>query len=166
MIRNVIVISTIVLFASTLIFAQREPLEPRTDVPFWVDHWSRPPVNVYGPQEADFYGNMQVIQFPLNNYEDPSNSAALDSNAQWLKDHPNVRFYVSGYASTQGDWLYNLGLSQRRADWVKQALVSRGVDENRIKVSSGWGELYPDCAQDDEACWTRNQVVRFIYSPE
>ena len=166
MTRNLILVSMIILFATNVIFAQREPLTPRTDVPFWVDHWSRSPVAVFGPQEEDFYRNMQVILFPWNDHEDPSNAGALDSNAQWLKDHPNVRFYVSGYASSRGDWLHNLSLSQRRADWVKQALMSRGIDESRIKVSSGWGELYPDCPENDDACWSKNQVVRFIYSPE
>ena len=164
--RNAILLATIILLATDVIFAQREPLTPRTDVPFWVDHWSRSPAAVFGPQEEDFYRNMQVILFPWNDHEDPSNTGALDTNAQWLKDHPNVRFYVSGYASSRGDWLHNLSLSQRRADWVKQALMSRGIDESRIKVSSGWGELYPDCPENDDACWSKNQVVRFIYSPE
>jgi len=166
MTRNLILVSMIILFGTNVIFAQREPLLPRTDAPFWVDRFSRSPVIVFGPEEEDFYRNVQVILFPWNDHEDPSNASALDSNAQWLKDHPNVRFYISGYASTRGDWLYNLNLSQRRADWVKQALVSRGIDQSRIKMSSGWGEIYPQCAETDDECWAKNRVVRLIYSPE
>jgi outer membrane protein OmpA-like peptidoglycan-associated protein len=44
-----------------------------------------------------------------------------------------------GYSSSRGELIYNLVLSQRRADWVKQALVSGGIAENRIVAAVGWG---------------------------
>ena len=128
--RHVFLISAIVLLTSPVICAQTDLNGPTRDVSFWVNHWSRPPVIVFGPQEETFYQNMQTILFPYNDHDEPSNASALDSNVQWLKDHPNVRFYVDGYASSRGDWLYNLRLSQRRADWVKQTLVSRGIAES------------------------------------
>jgi len=155
----------VLLLASTAAFAQSGSAEPKTDVAYWVDHWSRPPVTVFGPEEEAFYQNMQVVLFPYNDHDDPSNPDALESNVRWLKDHPNVRFYVDGYASSRGDWLYNLGLSQRRAEWVKQALLSRGIAENRIKVSAGWGESYPVCPETNDECWSKNRLVRLVYSP-
>ena len=164
--RNMILISAIVLLTSPVMFAQTERGGPRSDAAFWVDHWSRPPVIVFGPEEEAFYQNMQVILFPYNDHDEPSNPSALDSNVQWLKDHPNVRFYVDGYASSRGDWLYNLSLSQRRADWIKQTLVNRGIAESRIKVTAGWGELYPVCPETGDECWSKNRLVRFVYSPE
>jgi peptidoglycan-associated lipoprotein len=159
-------ISAITLFAGTAAFAQTRSDSSLTSVAFWVDHWSRSPVILFGPEEEDFYKNLQVILFPYNDHDDPSNPNALDSSIQWLKDHPKVRFYVDGYASSRGDWLYNLRLSQRRADWVKQALVSRGIDESRIKVTAGWGELYPVCPESNDDCWSKNRLVRFVYSPD
>ena len=164
--RRVLLLSAIVLLSSPVIFAQTEPGGPKTDVAFWVDHWSRPPVILFGAEEEAFYQNMQVILFPWNDHDEPSNQSALDSNVQWLKDHPNVRFYVDGYASSRGDWIYNLGLSQRRANWVKQVLVGRGIAESRIKVTAGWGELYPVCPERTDDCWARNKRVRFRYSPQ
>ena len=164
--RLILHISTSVLFAGTALLAQTGSESSLTDVAFWVDHWSRPPVILFGSEEEDFYKNMQVILFPYNDHDDPSNPSALDSSVQWLKDHPNVRFCVDGYASSRGDWLYNLRLSQRRADWVKQALVSRGIDESRIKVTAGWGELYPVCPESNDDCWSKNRLVRIVYSPD
>ena len=166
MIRHMLLISVITVLATPALFAQTEPGGPKTDAAFWVDHWSKPPVIVFGPEEETFYKNMQVVLFPYNDHDEPSNLSALDSNAQWLKDHPNVRFYVDGYASSRGDWLYNLRLSQRRADWVKQAMMSRGIAESRIKVTAGWGELYPVCPETTDECWSKNRLVRFVYSPE
>lgn len=163
--RHAFLFPAIVLLSSPAMFAQTETGGPNRDAAFWVDHWSRPPVIVFGPQEETFYQNMQVIMFPWNDHDEPSNPTALDSNAQWLKDHPDVRFYVDGYASSRGDWLYNLHLSQRRAEWVKQQLVSRGVAESRIKVAAGWGELYPVCPETNDECWTKNRLVRLVYAP-
>lgn len=163
--RHIFLLSIVLLLAGTRVFAQAGSSEPKADVAFWIDHWSRPPVIVFGPEEEAFYQNMQIILFPYDNHDDPTNPNALESNVQWLKDHPNVRFYIDGYASSRGDWLYNLALSQRRADWVKQLLVSRGIAEGRVKVSAGWGELYPVCPETNDECWSKNKVVRFVYSP-
>lgn len=132
---------------------------------FWVNFWAQPRVMLYGPEEEEFYKNMQSVMFPWDVYSAPSNPGVLDANAQWLKDHPNINFYVQGYASTRGEIVYNLALSQRRADWVKQALVSRGVPENRIVMAVGWGQLYPVCLERDDPCWLRNKIVRFDYVP-
>ena len=74
------------------------------------------------------------MTFARNEYDKCLNPNALDDDARWLTEHPNVRFYIDGYASTRGDQTYNLILSQRRADWVKQSLVSRGVPEDRIRL--------------------------------
>jgi peptidoglycan-associated lipoprotein len=136
-----------------------------TNAAHWVAYWSKPPVVLFGPEEDAFIKNMQIVYFPWNDHDEPSNQEALDNNAQWLKDHPNVRFYVDGYASSRGDFIYNLALSQKRADWVKQALISRGIDESRIKVAAGWGESYPVCPDANDECWTKNRLVRFEYSP-
>lgn len=163
--RNIFLLCIVLVLAATAAFAQGRSAEPQTDVAFWVNHWSRPPVIVFGTEEEAFYQNMQVVLFPYDNDDDPTNPSALESNVQWLKDHPNVRFYIAGYASSRGDWLYNLNLSQRRADWVQEALVKRGIAESRIKVIAGWGEIYPVCPETNDECWGKNKVVRFVYSP-
>jgi outer membrane protein OmpA-like peptidoglycan-associated protein len=89
----------------------------------------------------------------------------LDRTVQWLKDHPNDRFYVDGYASSRGELVYNLALSQRRANWVAETLVNRGVSSNRIVLAVGWGQLYPVCPELTDECWSKNRLVRFHYSP-
>jgi len=163
--RNIFLLSMVLLLAGTAALAQAGSAEPQTHVAYWVDHWSRPPVIVFGPDEEAFYQNIKIVLFPYNDHDEPSNPDALQSNVQWLMEHPNVRFYVDGYASSRGDWLYNLKLAQRRADWVKQVLVSRGIAGNRIKASAGWGELYPVCPETNDECWSKNRLVRLVYAP-
>jgi outer membrane protein OmpA-like peptidoglycan-associated protein len=152
-------------FSSTTALAQDQTSQSSADVASWVAYWAAPPVILYGHEEDAFYKNMKGIMFLRNDYDSPTNPGTLDDNVQWLKDHPSVRFYVDGYASITGDVLYNLALSQRRAEWVKQTLVSRGISENRIVVAAGWGELYPACAENTQECRDKNKLVRFVYSP-
>jgi hypothetical protein len=161
--RLAFAIAVTLLLSSATMFAQVTSSDAAGA--FWVTYWAGPRVILFGPEEDAFYKNMKDVMFLRNDYDAPINPSALDDNVQWLKEHPGVRVFVDGYASVTGDMVYNLALSQRRADWVKQTLVSRGISENRIVVAAGWGELYPTCAEDTQECRNKNKLVRFIYSP-
>jgi outer membrane protein OmpA-like peptidoglycan-associated protein len=161
--RNILVLAITLLGTVYAVLGQTD--QASSDAQYWVDRWSRPPVNLFGPEEDAFNQNMQTIAFPWNDHDDPSNPGALDGDAQWLKDHPNVRFYIDGYASSRGELVYNLALSQRRAEWVRQALIQRGISDDRIKLAVGWGQLYPVCAELNDDCWSKNRLVRFMYVP-
>ena len=163
--RLAFTIAATLLFSSAPMLAQEQPGGSSAETAHWVAYWAGPRVILFGPEQDAFYKNMKDIMFLSNDYDAPANPSALDDNVQWLKDHPGVRFYVDGYTSITGSSIYNLGLSQRRADWVKQTLVSRGISEDRIVVAAGWGELYPVCAEDTQECRDRNKLVRFIYRP-
>jgi outer membrane protein OmpA-like peptidoglycan-associated protein len=136
---------------------------PSSDDAFWVNFWAQPRTTFYGADEDAFYQNLKEVTFARNEYNRCLDPKALDDDGRWLKEHPNVRFYVDGYASSRGELIYNLMLSKRRADWVTQSLISRGVPEDRIILSVGWGELYPTCLEDSDECRAKNKVVRFTY---
>ena len=172
--RLVFVVNVMLLLTSIQIFAQQGALEAptdvafseaSTDVAFWVAYWGKPRVVLFGPEEEAFNKDVHEIMFPWNVYDSPLNPNILDENVQWLKDHASDRFYIEGYASSDGELGYNLDLSRRRADWVKQALISKGIPENRIVLAVPWGELYPACPELNDECWSKNRVVRLVYSP-
>ena len=135
------------------------------DDAFWVSYWARPKTILNAPEAEIFYRGIKELVFARNVYDRCENPSVLDDDARWFKEHPSVHFYVDGYASKRGDPDYNLVISQRRADWVKQSLIRRGVAEDRIKLSVGWGELYPTCLEDSDECHAKNKVVRFTYVP-
>jgi peptidoglycan-associated lipoprotein len=132
---------------------------------FWVAFWSQPRVNLFGPEQEAFHQNLQDVVFARNEFDRCLNPQALDDNARWLKEHPSARFFIDGYASKRGETIPNLVLSQRRADWVRNSLLSRGVPESQIRLSVGWGELYPTCVDQSDACLAKNKLVRFTFLP-
>ena len=163
--KPTLILGALIVLSLNPIFAQEQAATATPDDHFWVNYWAQPKVILFGQEEDDFYKNVQAVVFPWNDFENPLNPKVLDGNTQWLKHHPDVHFYISGYASAEGSIVYNLGLSQERADWVKQALVSRGVPENRIEMAVGWGQLYPVCADLSDDCLSKNRLVRLRYAP-
>ena len=107
-------------------------------------------------------GDLKDVLFEFDTHESASEQAIVEANAQWLKDHPDVRIRLAGYTDIRGNIVYNLALSQRRADTVKRELVGMGVAENRIEFSTGWGELYPNCMESTEECWAHQRRVEFL----
>ncbi len=171
--RLAFVVVAMAFLTSTQILAQQGApastdvafAESPTDVAFWVAFWGKPRLVLFGPGEEAFNTNVHDVVFPWNNFDSPVDPNILDADVQWLKDHANDRFYIEGYASSEGDLGYNLTLSRQRADWVKQALISKGIPENRIVLAVPWGQLLPTCPDLNEECWGKNRLVRFVYSP-
>jgi outer membrane protein OmpA-like peptidoglycan-associated protein len=110
--RLVVIVITLLFFASIDVFAQQGSAEASTDVAFWVAYWGKPRVILFGPEQEAFSQNVHEILFPWDEHDDPSNTNILDDNVQWLKDHAGDRFYIEGYASSRGDLGYNLTLSK------------------------------------------------------
>ena len=90
---------------------------------------------------------MKEVYFPFNIYNKIIDPATLDANASYLKQNPDTKMWIQGYADPRGDIVYNLVLSYKRAQWVKDQLVKRGVEESRIGYATGWGKLYQTCTR-------------------
>ncbi|MFW5870214.1 MAG: OmpA family protein [Candidatus Sumerlaeota bacterium] len=84
-------------------------------------------------------------------------SEKLGDVADVLSDYPDNRVVVIGYTSNEGSDAYNMDLSQRRAQVVRNELVRRGVSSSRIEAV-GMGESNPVAENDTE--WGRRQNRR------
>ena len=84
----------------------------------------------------------------------------LQKNAQWMKANPAVAIQIEGHCDERGTADYNYALGQRRADSVRQFLISSGVDGNRLHTIS-YGSERPDDPGKNEMSWARNRRVQF-----
>ena len=87
--------------------------------------------------------SLQGVKFRYDSSELTDESRAiLDRVAAVLRKQTHVRHEVAGHTDSQGDAAYNLRLSQRRAETVRNYLISRGVDAGNLKAH-GYGGLQP-----------------------
>lgn len=93
----------------------------------------------------------------------PGADRALDRLAQFLKDSPNSAVLIEGHTDSVGSDDYNLGLSQRRAQSVADALSSRGISSDRVQTK-GLGKAYPVASNDTQAGRQQNRRVEIVFS--
>ncbi len=87
--------------------------------------------------------------------------ASLQKDADWLKKWTSTQVTVEGHCDSRGSSEYNLALGSRRADSVKDYLVSLGVPTGRLSVVSK-GKEQPFCTEESESCWQQNRRGHFI----
>lgn len=87
-----------------------------------------------------------------------SSNKNLDNTADVLKKYPNNKVTVKGYTDSLGDPLYNIDLSQRRAQAVANALVARGVKAENV-TAIGFGSASPIATNKTAAGRAQNRRV-------
>ncbi|HEX3502274.1 MAG TPA: peptidoglycan-associated lipoprotein Pal [Xanthobacteraceae bacterium] len=82
--------------------------------------------------------------------------ATLDKQSQWLSNYNRYSFTIEGHADERGTREYNIALGARRAETVRQYLVSRGVNASRMRTIS-YGKERPVALCNDISCWSQNR---------
>ena len=72
----------------------------------------------------------------------PEDIAIIDQNAADLKEWGDIDVEVSGHTDSRGSDKYNMGLSLRRADAVRDYLITKGISAGRL-TAKGYGESKP-----------------------
>jgi peptidoglycan-associated lipoprotein len=157
--------ATVALLAGTVALAacKKEPPEslppepaPTTSAPTGP---ATPTGPVLGTQEhfENAVNGQNVIYFDTDRYNiDSADLAALQSQAQYLAQYPNITVTIEGHADERGTREYNLALGERRANATKNYLVSIGVPANRIRTVS-YGKERPVALGSNEAAWAQNR---------
>jgi peptidoglycan-associated lipoprotein len=106
----------------------------------------------------DFRVNVgDTVHFAYDQYSvQDADKATLQKQATWLNRYPQVRVSVEGHADERGTREYNLALGARRANAVKEYLVSLGVSTARVETIS-YGKERPICTESNESCWAQNR---------
>lgn len=91
----------------------------------------------------------------------PDGMQSLFRLVTFLKDFSEREVVVEGYTDSTGSGVYNLKLSQQRADSVRSFLISNGISPDRI-VARGYGEAYPVAPNNTAAGRQQNRRVEII----
>ena len=91
----------------------------------------------------------------------PEGKAVLNEAAALLKKHERVVVEVAGHTDSTGSETYNQGLSERRANSVKDYLTSQGVTATRLSAK-GYGEAQPVASNDTKEGRAENRRVELI----
>jgi peptidoglycan-associated lipoprotein len=149
------------------------PPPPATPAPPPPPPPAPPPPTPAPPSEDEIFGKKTLEQlnaekpladalFGLDSTDlNEAARAALQKNVEWLKRWPSTRVTVEGHADSRGTTEYNLALGERRADVVRDYLVSLGVPTERLTTVSK-GEESPACTEETESCWQQNRRGHFI----
>ncbi|MDP2410787.1 MAG: peptidoglycan-associated lipoprotein Pal [Pseudolabrys sp.] len=86
----------------------------------------------------------------------PQAQAVLDKQAQWLTTYGQYTFTIEGHADERGTREYNIALGARRAQSVRDFLISRGIQANRMRTIS-YGKERPVAVCNDISCWSQNR---------
>lgn len=103
-----------------------------------------------------------VVYFDFDQYSLTAESrAVLLAHADKLKG-ASVAVRLEGHADERGSREYNLALGEKRANAVRDFLVTQGVNGSSLEVVS-FGEEQPVATGSDEASWAQNRRVEVKY---
>jgi peptidoglycan-associated lipoprotein len=129
----------------------------------------------------DGFGTGGIGMSPLGDPNDPSSraffeqrigdrvffttdSSALSAQAQdtlrgqarWLNDNRQYGIVIEGHADERGTREYNIALSERRANAVREFLAGQGIAPGRIRTI-GYGKERPVEVCPEPRCWDINR---------
>ena len=156
------------------------PVNPQTSTPYTITATgaggsatatARVDVNAPAPAPAPtpapnmselFSQNVQDAFFDLDKSDLREDArTALTKDAEFLRSYPQVRISIEGHCDERGSTEYNLGLGQRRAEAVKNFLISLGISADRMETTS-WGKERPFCTEHEDTCWQQNRRGHFV----
>lgn len=87
----------------------------------------------------------------------------LRGQAGWLQTNSDYLAVIEGHADEQGTREYNLALGARRANAVREFLISQGVSAARVRTVS-YGKERPLAVCSNESCYSQNRRAVTIIS--
>ena len=85
----------------------------------------------------------------------------LAANAAILKAQGHLQVTLAGYCDERGADQYNIALGERRAEAVRNYLLTLGISAGRLEAVS-YGEEKPLDPGHDESAWAKNRRVEFV----
>ena len=121
-----------------------------------------------GKLQGDVYTGSQTIEYLASGVKDrvffASNKSTLTTasrdtlrkQAAYMRKKSKVTFAIEGHADERGTREYNLALGERRANAVKDYLMTYGISGDRLSVIS-YGKERPVNSGSSPLAWSQNR---------
>ena len=121
-----------------------------------------------GQMQGDVYTGNDTVEYLATGVKDrvffATNKSTLTTAARdtlrkqaaWMRKKKNVTFTIEGHADERGTREYNLALGERRANAVKDYLMTYGISGNRLSVIS-YGKERPVDSGSNPLAWSKNR---------
>ncbi len=107
---------------------------------------------------------LRNIQFEFDSYELLTSSfTELDKLVDILNDQPGLKIKLSGHTDDQGSEVYNLTLSEKRAEQVANYIKLKGIDTSRVAFQ-GFGKSQPLLKDKTESARAVNRRVEVTFN--
>jgi outer membrane protein OmpA-like peptidoglycan-associated protein len=114
------------------------------------------------PIEVGTTVKLNNVYFELSKSELKQESyTELDKVVAFLNENPNIKIEIGGHTDNTGNDKINDTLSENRAKTVRNYIVSRGIQSDRIEYK-GYGSRKPISTNNTPEDWALNRRVEFI----
>ena len=123
---------------------------------------------IEGQMQGDVYTGTDTVKYLADGVPDrvffATNESILTTKsrdtlrkqANWLRENSNINVVVEGHADERGTREYNLALGDRRANAVKDFLMTQGISASRITTIS-FGKERPVNSASNDTAWAQNR---------
>ena len=140
--------------------AAAKPMDSDKDgVPDNLDKCPNTPLGFKVDSKGCLASASSVVLFSFNSADIKSEAyPVLNETAMIMKKNPELNGQIDGYADSTGNEAYNIDLSERRAKAVRDYLVSKGIDPERLNTN-GFGNADPVASNDTKEGRAQNRRV-------
>lgn len=100
-------------------------------------------------------GNQVFFSFDSAKISDEARDT-LESQALYMKKHPDTNIVIEGHCDERGSTEYNLALGAQRANNAAHVIIQDGIEPERIKTIS-YGKEKPIYTGTGEKVWSKNR---------
>jgi peptidoglycan-associated lipoprotein len=119
-----------------------------------------PPAPPPPPPQPDLSQHSVYFDFDQSGIK-PEGQQVIANWASYLLAHPTMHARVEGNCDERGTREYNIGLGERRANAVANALEAKGVAAAQLDIIS-YGKEHPVAPGHDEQSWARNRRADLV----
>ena len=121
-----------------------------------------------GQMQSDVYTGTDTVEYLATGVKDrvffATNKSTLTTasrdtlrkQAAWMRKKADLTFSIEGHADERGTREYNLALGERRANAVKDYLMTYGISGGRLSVIS-YGKERPVNSGSSPLAWSQNR---------